>query len=131
MVLETPSFLEGISLPAEKIVWQATHDRLKETRLLEKDEIRFLLIGTDSRLSLAREILASLGKKAKITVIQKDPKVLEQAEQNLPEGITTNDLISGEFPQDLPSSGEYDVIVAKHLLNFLSEGQLEAVINGA
>lgn len=118
---------EKINLRVEIPLWQAICNYHGSSEAL-KENPQILLIGTDSHLRLASEILKT-HPEAQITVVERDRAVVEKASKRIPKGASLA-IIHGEFPQvDLPEES-YPLVIAKNLIHFLSEQELKKFVAG-
>jgi len=114
--------LKSIELPVESDLWQTILGVEGVTERLRNNP-RVLLIGTDRGLTLARHILET-NPEAGITIVEKSDKVVQIAKKSLPEQVS---LFHGDFLNlDLSTLPKQGLIISKHLIHFLSEGDLQA-----
>jgi hypothetical protein len=122
--------LEGVNLPVEEVLWQKICDFLGVPEMLKGEDCRILLIGTDPNLTLAQTILRT-HPEVKITVVEKNEKVLKEARQSTPKGMSEGDIVPGVFPGvDLSDLPKFHIVIAKHLLHFLSGDEMRETISG-
>lgn len=122
--------LERISLSVEEPLWQGICDYPRVAEILQKENCQILLIGTDPNLTLARTILKT-HPETKITVVEKDKEIVQRAKENIPKGMSESDIVSAEFPNvDLADLPKANIVIAKHLLHFLSEEAINKMVTG-
>jgi hypothetical protein len=126
---ECLSILEQLSLPIEKRLWKLI---MGNERIDPAGKFQVLVLGTDRKLSLPREILSHC-PQAEILVVEKDLYVAETAKkiiekrENKPDGVLQ--ILHGEFPNVLlPENFSPRLVIAKHLIHLLPPESLKGFV---
>lgn len=118
---------ERISLPVEAVLWQQILETNEARPLLENTSSPIItLIGTNPKLSLAEQVFAS-HPEAQITIIEKDPQVIQKAKQQdlAPQLVIYEDDILNPNQAGV-EEGSQDIVIAKHLIHLVKPLSLVA-----
>lgn len=106
---------EEFSLPAEEALWKKISSKPEVEALGPR--LKTVIIGTDKKLSLVKEIL-STHPEAEILLIERNSQTAEEARVHIPSGAGVRILVQDLFsvsPEDFPTPPQ--IVIAKHLIH--------------